>query len=89
MRGMSGSGSAAHITFEALKLRTKIVMIHIPYRGTAPSVTDVLAGQVDCTFTGAPHAFGDLIRREIPRWAEVAKADNVRPDGGRAPQLDA
>lgn len=87
MRGMSGS--AAHITFEALKLRTKIVMIHIPYRGTAPSVTDVLVGQVDCTFTGAPQAFGDLIRHEIPRWAEVAKADNVRPDGGRATQLDA
>lgn len=29
-------------------------MLHIPYRGTAPSVSDVLAGQVDCTFTGAP-----------------------------------
>lgn len=49
-----GNGSAAHITFEYLKLRAKIFMLHIPYRGTAPSVTDVLAGQVDCTFTGAP-----------------------------------
>ena len=49
-----GNGSAAHITFEYLKLRTGIFMLHIPYRGTAPSVTDVLAGQVDATFTGAP-----------------------------------
>jgi len=49
-----GNGSAAHITFEYLKLRTKIFMLHIPYRGTAPSVTDLLAGQVDATFTGAP-----------------------------------
>jgi tripartite-type tricarboxylate transporter receptor subunit TctC len=49
-----GNGSAAHITFEFLKLRTKIFMLHIPYRGTAPSVSDVIAGQVDCTFTGAP-----------------------------------
>ena len=49
-----GNGSAAHIAFELLKLRTKIFMLHIPYRGTAPSVTDLIAGQVDATFTGAP-----------------------------------
>ena len=49
-----GNGSAAHITFEVLKLKTKIFMLHIPYRGTAPSVTDLIAGQVDATFTGAP-----------------------------------
>ena len=49
-----GNGSAAHITFEYLKLRTGIAVSHIPYRGTAPSVTDLLGGQVDATFTGAP-----------------------------------
>ncbi len=49
-----GNGSAAHITFESLKLSTKIFMLHIPYRGTAPSITDLIAGQVDATFTGAP-----------------------------------
>lgn len=164
-----GNGSAAHITFESLKLATKIFMLHIPYRGTAPSVNDLLAGQVDSTFTGSPallphvrsgrlralavssarriaalpdvptvaesgypdfeadqwygvvapagvptplitrlnaeinkalglpdvaqqlavegaepvpgtpQAFGQLIAREIPRWAQVAKAGNVKP----------
>ncbi len=49
-----GNGSAAHITMEYLKLRTGMFMAHIPYRGTAPSVTDVLGAQVDTTFTGAP-----------------------------------
>ena len=49
-----GNGSAAHITFESLKLATKTFMLHIPYRGTAPSITDLIAGQVDATFTGAP-----------------------------------
>ncbi len=49
-----GNGSAAHITFELLKQRCHIFMLHIPYRGTAPSVTDLIAGQVDATFTGAP-----------------------------------
>ena len=38
-----GNGSAAHITFEYLKLRAKIFMLHIPYRGTAPSVTEAVS----------------------------------------------
>lgn len=49
-----GNGSAAHIAFEALKLRTKTSLTHIPYRGTAPAVQDVIAGQVDAIFTGTP-----------------------------------
>ncbi|MEO7152003.1 MAG: tripartite tricarboxylate transporter substrate binding protein [Burkholderiaceae bacterium] len=49
-----GNGSAAHIATEYLKLRTGTHLTHIPYRGTTPAVTDVLAGQVDLIFTGAP-----------------------------------
>jgi tripartite-type tricarboxylate transporter receptor subunit TctC len=165
-----GNGSAAHIAFEALKLRAGVFLLHIPYRGTAPSIVDLLAGQVDASFTGVtavlpqvqagrlralavsslqrlpslpavptvaesgfagfeadqwyglvapaatpaatvarlnavvnqalalpevarllaaegalplpgtPQAFGELIRREIPRWAEVVKAGHVKPD---------
>ncbi len=165
-----GNGSAAHIAFESLKLRAGVFMLHIPYRGTAPSITDLIAGQVTATFTGAPavlphvasgrlralavssrarlpqlpdvptvaesgfpgfeadqwygivapaglpaeqvlrlntivnqalalpdvarqlavegavpvpgtpQAFGELIAREIPRWREVVRAGNVRPE---------
>ncbi len=49
-----GNGSAAHISFEYLKLEAGIFMSHIPYRGTAQSVTDLISGQVDATFTGVP-----------------------------------
>ncbi len=49
-----GNGSAAHITFEYLKLRAGLFVLHIPYRGTAPSLTDLIAGQIDASFTGAP-----------------------------------
>lgn len=49
-----GNGSAAHITFEYLKLRAQVFLLHIPYRGSVPSVTDLIAGNVDATFTGAP-----------------------------------
>jgi tripartite-type tricarboxylate transporter receptor subunit TctC len=52
--GSGGNGSAAHTAMEFLKLRTGISLLHIPYRGTAPSVTDLLAGQVQVLFTGLP-----------------------------------
>lgn len=49
-----GNGSAAHTTFERLKMRAGIFVAHIPYRGAAPSVNDVIAGHVDSIFTGSP-----------------------------------
>ncbi|MFT4266120.1 MAG: tripartite tricarboxylate transporter substrate binding protein [Xenophilus sp.] len=52
--GSGGNGSAAHLTMEYLKLQTGMTALHVPYKGTAPSVTDLLAGQVQLLFTGAP-----------------------------------
>ena len=49
-----GNGSAAHIAMEYFKLRTQTDIEHIPYRGTAPAVTDVMGGQVEMIMTGAP-----------------------------------
>jgi tripartite-type tricarboxylate transporter receptor subunit TctC len=42
-----GPGSMAHILFEAIKIRAKIDMVHVPYRGGAPALTDLMAGQID------------------------------------------
>jgi tripartite-type tricarboxylate transporter receptor subunit TctC len=39
---------------ELFKLRTGVHMEHVPYRGTAPSVTDVVSGQIGLTMTGVP-----------------------------------
>jgi tripartite-type tricarboxylate transporter receptor subunit TctC len=52
--GSGGNGSAAHSAMEYLKLRTGTSFLHIPYRGTAPAVGDMLAGQVQVLFTGLP-----------------------------------
>ena len=52
--GSGGNGSAAHTTMEYFKLQTGTSFLHIPYRGTAPALVDLLAGQVQVLFTGVP-----------------------------------
>lgn len=46
----SGSGSSVHFAGELFKLMTKTEMQHVPYRGSAPALADLLAGSVDLTF---------------------------------------
>jgi tripartite-type tricarboxylate transporter receptor subunit TctC len=48
--GSSGSGSAAHLTTELWKQLTGTYMVHIPYRGTAPALTDLMGGQIQLLF---------------------------------------
>ncbi|MDB5867525.1 MAG: tripartite tricarboxylate transporter substrate binding protein [Betaproteobacteria bacterium] len=47
----SGNASPSHLATEYLKLLTKIDLTHVPYKGTAPGLTDVLAGRVSLMFT--------------------------------------
>ena len=52
--GSVGSGSASHLTMELLKSDAKLFMVHIPYRGFPPAVTDMLAGNIDAMFAIIP-----------------------------------
>ncbi len=52
--GSGGNGSAANLATEYFKMQTGTSIVHIPYRGTAPAVNDLLAGQIQFMFTGAP-----------------------------------
>jgi tripartite-type tricarboxylate transporter receptor subunit TctC len=45
-----GNGSTAHLTAELFKLRTGLKITHVPYKGDAPAVTDLLAGHVQVMF---------------------------------------
>jgi tripartite-type tricarboxylate transporter receptor subunit TctC len=49
-----GVGSSTHVSGELFKMMTGINMVHIPYRGTAPAVTDLIAGQVQVMFDNLP-----------------------------------
>jgi len=51
---IGGLGSSLHLAGEALKLKAGLYIVNIPYRGTAPAVTDLISGQLQLTFTGAP-----------------------------------
>jgi tripartite-type tricarboxylate transporter receptor subunit TctC len=54
--GSGGNGSAAHIAAVAFMDATGIEMTHVPYRGTGPMMTDLIAGNIDLTMTGGPPA---------------------------------
>ena len=51
-----GLGTAMHMGMELFKFATKTEINHVSYRGTAPAMTDVVAGNVDVMFTGPPSA---------------------------------
>ena len=80
--GSSGVGSAAHLTTELLKQTAGIDMLHVAYKGTAPALTALLAGDiqvlVDVPLTMMPHvragkvrALGLFAARRIPGAPEV------------------
>lgn len=62
----AGSGTAPHFAGELFKLATGTVMLHVPYKGSAPAVNDTVAGHAQfmfpSLFTGAPHVKNGKLR---------------------------
>lgn len=54
--GSAGSGGISHLVPEMLKTETGISMVHVPYKGTAPAFTDLMAGHVDFMADSIPQA---------------------------------
>ena len=50
--GSAGQGSAQHLALEALKALARIDVLHVPYRGSAPLITDLMGGQIHYAFEG-------------------------------------
>jgi tripartite-type tricarboxylate transporter receptor subunit TctC len=64
--GSAGNGSAGHLAMEYLKMASDIFILHVPYKGTGPQLTDLLAGRLDAASVGAaailPHIKAGKLR---------------------------
>lgn len=56
----SGNGTSIHLSGELFKMMTGVKMQHVPYKGSAPMLTDLLAGQVQVTFDNMPSSIGHI-----------------------------
>ena len=72
----SGNGSVNHLLGEMLKAETGISMLHVPYRGVAPAITDVIGGQVDAAFSSVPSVL-QMIRGGNVRALAVSSARRI------------
>jgi len=63
----SGSGTTQHLSGELFNLRTGVKIVHVPFKGTAPSLTAVVGGEVELTFAN------------IPAISSFVKAGRLRP----------
>lgn len=65
----SGNGSSIHLSGELFKAMTGVDMLHVPYRGSAPALADLVGGQVQVMFDNLPSSMGFI------------KAGKLRPLG--------
>lgn len=73
----SGAGGAPHLAGEMFRMATGLDMVHVPYTGAAPALTDVLAGQVQMTFTTYISAQGMLAAGQMQALG-VASKDRLK-----------
>lgn len=74
--GSAGNASAGHLAMEYLKLVTGMFITHIPYRGTGPQLTDLLAGRTQASSAGLP-ALGAHIRSGALRAIAVGTQQRI------------
>jgi tripartite-type tricarboxylate transporter receptor subunit TctC len=55
-----GVGTSPHLSGELFKVMTGVELVHVPYRGTAPALTDLLAGEVQVLFDNLPGSIGHI-----------------------------
>jgi tripartite-type tricarboxylate transporter receptor subunit TctC len=85
--GSPGNGSSPHLAAEMMKAQAGVFAVHVPYRGAAPALTDLLAGQIDFLFDpgiGLPHVRTGKLKmlavgspKRTPLFPDVPTLDEV------------
>lgn len=77
----SGSGTSIHMAGELFKLRTGLKTQHIPYKGSSPAVTDLMAGQVQFMFDNMPSSWPHVMSGKLKALAvTTTKRSPTAPD---------
>ncbi|MFN0305249.1 MAG: tripartite tricarboxylate transporter substrate binding protein [Burkholderiales bacterium] len=77
----SGAGSSNHLSMEMFKTMTGTDLVHVPYKGSAPAMTDLLAGQVQAYFDNAPNALPHVRAGKLRALAvTTANRSSFAPD---------
>ena len=88
----SGNGTSIHLSGELFKIMAKVDLLHVPYKGSAPAVTDLLGGQVQAMFDNMPsslphvksgklRALGVTTRQRSPSAPDVPTIDEAGVPG--------
>ena len=77
----SGAGSSNHLSMEMFKTMTGTDLVHVPYKGSAPAITDLLAGQVQAYFDNAPNVLPHVRAGKLRALAvTTANRSSFAPD---------
>jgi tripartite-type tricarboxylate transporter receptor subunit TctC len=77
----SGVGTAGHVAGELFKMMTGVNLLHVPYRGETPALTDLIAGRVEVTFNPLPASVGYLKAGQLrPLAVTTATRSEIFPD---------
>jgi tripartite-type tricarboxylate transporter receptor subunit TctC len=69
----TGNGSSNHLSFELFKSMTRTQITHVPYKGSAPAVTDLIGGQIDLMFDNTPNVLPQVRAGKLKAIAVSSK----------------
>lgn len=70
----TGPGSASHLTMELFRAKTGVDFVHVPYRGAAPLLQDLVGGRVDLAFATVPTVLGQIQAGDLRALAVASPA---------------
>ena len=77
----SGNGSVLHLSGVLMASKRGVEMLHVPYKGTAPALLDVIGGRVDSMIANGPSVVGDIAGKKLKALAvTTASRASVLPD---------